>query len=715
MTRETAIIRPMPTETPPRAEPRPRRHERFGLSWTDEFAWLRDPAYPDVTDPAIRGYLEAENAWFERFMAPLRPQVDALHAELKARIKADDRSVPVREGRWEYHWQYFPGAQYRTWYRRGLAEAEPGVLLDEAALAEGKAYFNLRALDVSPDGRLLAYTTDEDGSERYRLHLRDLADGHELADLVANTSGAVEWAEDGRTLLYVELNENLRPFRVRAHRLGADPATDAVIYQEDDPAFFVSIGKTRDRRFLLVASGTHVTREVRYLDAASPDGPLLTLAPRRDGHRYTVDHAHGRFWILTNDRHENFRLVSAPEAAPGEANWCQEIAGDDHHYLLGVSCFADFLVLSERADGLADLRLRSYAGEEQVIGFPETVYTVSLGDNREFATDRIRVGYTSMVTPPSVIDYVVASRELIVRKVQEIPSGYAKERYVTRRLLATAPDGAHVPITIVHRDDFPPRGGGPLLLYGYGAYGHGLDPAFAPSRLSLLDRGLAFAYAHVRGGDELGHRWYREGKLAQKPSSFTDFIACAEYLIAEGYTAPGRIAAKGGSAGGMLMGAVANLRPELWGCVIAEVPFVDVVNTMLDATLPLTPIEWPEWGNPLEDPAALRLLLGYSPYDNVRSQPYPPMLVTAGISDPRVTYWEPAKYVARLRATKTDANPLLLKTNMSSGHFGQSGRYDALLELAEQFAFLFACLGVAGYSEGDGRQGSRLSSDTIAS
>ncbi len=684
----------MTLQTPPRAQARPIRHERFGLGWTDDYGWLRDPAYPDVTDPAIRGYLEAENAWFDQFMAPLRPEIARLHAELKARIKPDDRSVPVREGGFEYHWQYFADAQYRTWYRRALDAPAASVLLDEAELARGKAYFNLRALDVSPDGRLLAYTTDEDGSERYRLHLRDLEDGHELADLVANTSGAVEWAEDGRTLLYVELNDSLRPYRVRAHRLGEDPAGDPVLYQEDDPAFFVAIGKTRDRRFLLVASGTHVTREVHLLDADAPETPLRLVAARRDGHRYSVDHAHGRVWILTNDRHENFRLVSAPEGEPGEAHWREEIAGDDHRYLLGLSCFERFMVLSERVDGLADLRLRSYAGEEQVIGFPESVYTVSLGDNREFATDRIRVGYTSMVTPPSVIDYVVATRELIVRKVQEIPSGYERERYVTRRLLATAPDGTQVPISIVHREDFPPEGGGPLLLYGYGAYGHGLDPAFAPSRLSLLDRGVAFAYAHVRGGDEMGHRWYREGKLKAKPNSFADFIACAEYLIAEGYTAPGKVAIKGGSAGGMLMGAAANLRPELWGCVIAEVPFVDVVNTILDATLPLTPIEWPEWGNPLEDPEALALLLGYSPYDNIRPQPYPPMLVTAGISDPRVTYWEPAKYVARLRATKTDDRPLLLKTNMTSGHFGQSGRYDALLELAEQYAFLFACLGV---------------------
>jgi oligopeptidase B len=691
----------MSEQAPPRAQPRPVERSRFGVTWTDEYAWLRDPAYPEVVDPEIRGYLEAENAWFERFMAPLRPEVGRLHAELKARVKADDASVPVREGGWEYHWRFSEGAQYRTWYRRALLRdgaddgGPPAVILDEARLAEGKAYFNLRALDASPDGRLLAYTTDEDGSERYRLHLRDLGTGAELPDLVANLSGAVEWAEDGRTLLYVELNDQLRPFRVRAHRLGDDPSGDAVLYEEADPAFFVSIAKTRSRRFLLVATGTHVTREVRLLDAREPAAEARLVAPRREGHRYGLDHAHGRLWILTNDRHENFRLASAPEGTPGEAHWREEVAGGDRHYLLGVSCFERFMVLSERSDGLADLRVRGYGGEgEHVIRFPEAVGTVSLGDNREFATDRVRVGYTSMVTPPSVFDYVVATRELALRKQQEIPSGYDKSRYATRRLMAPAADGAQVPVTIVHRGDFPPAGGGPLLLYGYGAYGHGLDPAFAPSRLSLLDRGVAFAYAHVRGGDELGHRWYREGKLAQKPNTFADFVACAEHLVAEGYTRAGRIAIKGGSAGGMLVGAAANLRPDLWGCVVAEVPFVDVLNTMLDATLPLTPIEWPEWGDPLTDPEAFERIRGYSPYDNVRRQAYPPMLVTAGISDPRVTYWEPAKYVARLRAARTDANPLLLKTNMASGHFGRSGRYDALLELAEQFAFVFACLGI---------------------
>lgn len=679
---------------PPVAPRRPTIRERFKIAWTDEYAWLRDPAYPEVKDPAILAYLEAENAWFDAVMEPHKALIERLHAEFKARIKEDDSSVPVREGAFEYHWRFVPGAQYRTWCRRALDAPEPEIILDENRLAEGRGYFNLRALDVSPDGRLLAYTTDDDGSERFGLHLKDLATGEELADLVANTSGAVEWAEDGRTLLYVELNDKLRPFRVRAHRLGSDPAEDAVLYEERDPAFFVSIGKTRSRRFLLIATGTHVTREIRLLDACDVGVPPQLVAPRREGHRYGLDHAHGRLWILTNDRHENFRLVSAPEAAPEEANWREELPGSEHHYLLAVSCFEDFMVLSERADGLSRIRVCAYGGEGHVIDFPEPVYTAMLGDNREFATDRIRLSYTSMVTPASVIDYVVPSRALILRKEQEIPSGYDKSRYVTRRLMAPAADGIEVPVTIVHRKELPPEGGGRLFLYGYGSYGHGLDPAFAPSRLTLLDRGFVFAYAHVRGGDEMGHRWYRDGKLDKKTNSFTDFIACAEYLIREGYTRAGDIAIKGGSAGGMLIGAVVNLRPDLWRCAIAEVPFVDVLNTMLDASLPLTPIEWPEWGNPVEDRAAFERIRSYSPYDNLRPQAYPPMLVTAGISDPRVTYWEPAKYVARLRTTKTDANLVLLKTNMEAGHFGKSGRFDALYELAEQYAFVFKCFGM---------------------
>jgi oligopeptidase B len=687
----------MTDAAPPRAAQHPIVNERHGVSWPDPYAWLRDPAYPEVQDPEIRAYLEAENAYFAAVMAPEQGLIQELHTELKGRIKDDDSSVPVADGAYLYHWQFQPGAQYRTWYRAPREGGTAAVMLDETALALDKSYFNLRSLAPSPDGQLLAFATDENGSERYVIHIKDLASGVSTTDLVANTAGSVVWSADGATLFYVELNEKLRPYRVRAHRLGTDATADRTVYTEDDPAFFVSIGLTQSRRFVVVTAGSHVTREVRLIDATRPAGEPLLIAARRDGHRYSVEHAHDRLWIRTNDRHENFRLVSAPIDAPGEASWQEEIAGDDHHYLLGVTCFRDFLVITERLDGLANLRIRDYAGEEHAIDFAEAVYTAGLGDNREFATDRLRVGFSSLTRPATVLDYHVADRRLEVLKEQEIPSGYDASRYVGRRLWAAAADGERVPISLVHARDCPVDGSGRLYLYGYGSYGMAMEPSFNSTRLSLLDRGFAVAIAHVRGGDELGHRWYREGKLERKTNSFTDFIACAEALIEGGYAAPGRIAIRGGSAGGMLMGAVTNLRPELWRCVVAEVPFVDVLNTMLDASLPLTPIEWPEWGNPLTSEEDFRRIRAYCPYENIEAKAYPAMLVTAGISDPRVTYWEPAKYVARLRELKTDRNLLLLKTNMDAGHFGASGRFDALKELAEILAFILKC-----FRDGDG-------------
>jgi len=444
----------------------------------------------------------------------------------------------------------------------------------------------------------------------------------------------------------------------------------------------------------VLSSGSHVTREIRLIETASPEAEPRLVAPRRDEHRYSVEHAGDRLWIRTNDRHENFRLVSAPVDAPGESNWQEEIAGDDDDYLIDVTCFADFMVVTERRHGLANLRVRRYDGSEHAIDFHEDVFTAGLGDNREFATDRLRLGFSSLTTPATVYDYHLAERRLETLKVQEIPSGYDASRYVGERLWAKAVDGTEVPISVIRRKDYPKDGSGRLFLYGYGSYGMGMPPSFNASRLSLVDRGFAFAIAHVRGGDEMGHRWYREGKLEKKSNTFSDFISCAEKLIESGYAEPGQIAIRGGSAGGMLMGAVTNMRPELWRCVVAEVPFVDVLNTMQDESLPLTPIEWPEWGNPLTSKDDFLRIRSYCPYENIEAKAYPAMLVTAGISDPRVTYWEPAKYVAKLRATKTDDNILLLKTNMDAGHFGASGRFDALKEHAEVLAFVFKCFAI---------------------
>ena len=604
--------------------------------------------------------------------------------------------MPAPHGPFAYFWRFEAGAQYRTWYRTARDGGAPELLLDERVLAAKSDYFALRSIVVAPDHRQLAYATDDDGSERFVVHILDLETGRAKADLVHNTSGAVLWSADGGTLFYVELNESLRPFRVRAHELGHDETEDRIVYEEHDPAFFVHLGRTSDRRWILVNTGTHVTRECRLIDALRPDAPPRLVAARRDGHRYGLDHAHGRFWLLTNDRHRNYRLVSAPADDPSEENWREEIAPGDHHYLLDVDCFAGFMVITEKLDGLSNLRVRAYDGaSEHAIDFGEEVYAAGLGDNREFETDRLRIGFSSMVTPGTVFDYVVAERRLITRKVQEIPSGYDPRLYESHRLWAKAADGTAVPISIVHRKDFAKDGRGRVYLYGYGAYGMGSDPNFNANRLSLMERGFACAIAHVRGGDELGYGWYEAGKLANKPNSFTDFIACAERLIECRYTRPGNIAILGGSAGGMLVGAVANMRPDLFGCVVAQVPFVDVLDTMLDPSLPLTPIEWPEWGNPLESEADFARIRSYSPYDNVAARAYPPMLVTAGIADPRVTYWEPAKWVAKLRALKTDDNLLLLKTNMGAGHFGRSGRFDALEELAQVYTFIFKCFGLS--------------------
>ena len=681
-----------PDREPPRAERRPQRTEAFGRVLVDDYAWLRDPAYPEVTDPDIRAHLEAENAYADAVLAPRRGLVARLFDELKGRIKDDDAGVPTPHGPFLYGWRFAPGAQYRSWYRRPRDDGEERVFLDEPRLAEGATYFNLRTFQPSPSHALVAYATDRDGSERYVIEVIAPDEGRALDDRVANTSGTPVWADD-RTFFYCELNDQLRPFRVRRHTLGTPPEADPIVYEEPDPGFFVGVAKTLTDEFVLIATGDHVTSEVHLIPAAAPATPPRVVVPRRPGHEYGLAQRGDRFLITTNDRHRNFRLVEAPVADPGEANWREVLAPSDAVYLVGVVGFRDFVVTVTRERGLVQIRLRFDDGRVVEVPWPEAAYAAGLAANLDYATDRLRLRYSSMVTPASVIDFHPGDGRLETLKVQEIPSGYDPTRYRTERLEATAADGAAVPISLVQPADFPADGSGPLLLYGYGSYGMGLDPSFSTARLSLLDRGFAVAIAHVRGGDELGRGWYEDGKLEKKTNTFDDFIACAEHLVAEGRTSAGRIAIEGGSAGGMLVGAVLNRRPDLWGCALALVPFVDVLNTMRDASLPLTPIEWPEWGNPLEDEAAFETILAYSPYENVTARAYPPMFVRAGIADPRVTYWEPAKWVAKLRATKTDDNPLILRTNMDAGHFGASGRYDEFEERAEEFAFLLACFG----------------------
>ncbi len=687
------MIDPAQLPAPPVAARHPHSFEHHGRRVEDNLHWLRDAGYPEVSDEAVLSYLREENAYFEAAMAPVRPLVDTLFAEMKGRMKEDDASVPRRDGDWDYWWAFETGAQYRHWLRRPTGSAEAGqVILDEVKEAEGHDYFRLGALSISPDGRLAAWAADTSGAERFALKIRDLATGEDIETVSSVVNGAVVWSAGSDAVAYTEVNDNWRTFRARLHTLGTDPESDPTLYEEvEDIGFNVHVGRTQDRQWIVVGTNDHETSEIRLVPAADPLAAPLLISPRKEKRQYSVDSAHGTLWILTNDDHINFRLASASSEAPGE--WTTVIAGSDQVYLRGVSSFARHLVIEERVDGLDQIRLRTYEGDEHRVAFPEASYTAGLGTNPEYDSLDYRIGYASMVTPDTVYDYDPAARALTVRKVREVPSGYDASLYATERLMVPARDGKSIPVSVVYRKGFEKNGRGPLFLYAYGAYGFAYPPGFSADRLSLLDRGWACAIAHIRGGDDLGYGWYLDGKAEKRWNSFHDFSDSAKGLIAAGFACPGRIAIQGGSAGGELMGVASNTDPDLWGAVVADVPFVDVLNTMLDESLPLTPGEWPEWGNPITDPAAFDLILSYSPYDNVSAQAYPPMLITGGLNDPRVTYWEPAKWAARLRATKTDANPLLLKINMGAGHGGKSGRYEAITERAEAFAFMIEALG----------------------
>jgi oligopeptidase B len=674
------------TATPPVAARHPHSTTRHGYTIDDPYFWLKDQGYPKVDDVAVLDYLKDENAYFEAWKARHQPLVDTLFAEMKGRLKEDDAGVPQKDGDWLYWWAFKPGGQYRIWYRKPVASGAESVILDEPKEAEGKEYFKLQVHAVSPDGQLLAWSSDTNGSERFVLKIRDLASGEDIETVSPITNGAVAWSADSKAIAYTEVNENWRTDTAKLHRLGTAPATDAVLYHEDDDGFSIGIGETQDQSWIVVATGDNQTTEVRLIPTADPGAAPLLVSPRKVERQYSVDSAHGRLWILTNDDHVNFRIATADPAAPGD--WKTVIAGSDRVYLRGITAFAKHLVVTERVDGLDQIRLRDYdSGSETRIPFPEASYMAGLAENPEYDPAAYRLVYSSMVTPPTVYDYDPAAAKLTALKVQEVPSGYDASQYATERVMVPARDGKKIPVSVVYRKGFRKDGKGKLFLYAYGAYGYAVPPSFSTVRLSLLDRGWAFAIAHIRGGDDLGYGWYLQGKAKQRWNTFHDFVDAAKGLIAEKFTAPKKIAINGGSAGGELMGVVANTDPELWGAVIADVPFVDVLNTMQDESLPLTPGEWPEWGNPITDKAAFELLRSYSPYDNVTAKAYPPMLITGGLNDPRVTYWEPAKWAAKLRHAKTDDNRLLLKINMGAGHGGKSGRYDSLVEDAEAYAF----------------------------
>ncbi len=689
--------------SPPVAAKKPSSVTHHGITVGDDYAWLRDPGYPEVTDKEVLAHLEAENAWFEARMAAQKPLVETLFQEMRGRIKEADKSVPQKDGDYLYWIEFEEGAEYKKWWRRPVGAKDDGsadeLMLDEVALAEGKEYFRLGAISVSNDAKLLAYAIDDNGSERFTARIKVLATGELLPDEIPGTLSSLVWVAADKGLVYSLANENWRTDNARLHWLGQDIASDVELYHEDDEGFRVGSSLSANEKWLVIGTSDHETSEVRLIPAADPLATPILVKPRAKGVEYDVDERDGTLFVHANDTHENFRLATAPLANPGE--WTTLIEGTDEFYLTGFDLFRDFYVIEGRKTlgngaGLDQIELRYYDDPARIepIVFPEASYSAGTGDNPEWVVDKLRLSYESMVSPASVLDYHLADKRLEVLKVQEIPSGYDASLYKTERLEITARDGTAIPVSVVMRRDR--ADGGPLYLYGYGAYGIAIDPGFSTTRLSLVDRGFAYAIAHIRGGDDMGRAWYKAGKLERRTNTFNDFVDVAKVLVARGYTQAGKIAISGGSAGGELMGAVINSDPELFGAVAAHVPFVDVLATMLDESLPLTPGEWPEWGNPIEDKAAFELIRSYSPYDQVTAQTYPPMLVTAGLNDPRVTYWEPAKWVAKLRELKTDQNELLLKTNMGAGHGGKSGRFESLRETAEEFAFILWQLGVPG-------------------
>ncbi|WP_088343140.1 MULTISPECIES: S9 family peptidase [Rhodomicrobium] len=691
----------------PTAEKRPLRSLHHGIERFDDYAWLRADNWQEVMrDPSvlaedIRSYLSAENAYTESVLAQTEALLETLFQEMKGRIKEDDSTVPARDGPWAYFVSFVTGGQHPLFCREPEGGGEKQVLLDGNKLAEGQAYFDIASATHSHDHRLLAYGVDDRGSEFYTLKLRDLDKGADLADVIPETTGQGVWSADGQWLFYTRLDENHRPRQVYRHRLGTPAEEDILVYDEPDTGFYVSVSETSDRRYILLQSGDHQTSEVHLLDSANVDAEPILVSGREQDHEYSVDHRDDRLIILTNSGGaEDFRIVEGVPGASRES-WRELEPHRPGRLILDVLVFRDFLVRLEREQGLPRLVIRRFEdGQEHSIAFDEEAYSLSAMSGYEFATNNLRFSYSSMTTPSQIFDYDMATRERRLRKTQEVPTGHRPQDYITARVFAPAEDGELVPVSLLYRRDTPLDGSAPLLLYGYGSYGMAMPASFSTNRLSLVDRGFIYAIAHIRGGKDKGYGWYRTGRRNLKVNTFTDFIAAGRYLASNGFTKPGNIVAHGGSAGGMLMGAVANMAPELFKGVIAEVPFVDVLTTMLDASLPLTPPEWPEWGNPLASSVDYLTIAAYSPYDNVSAQNYPHILALAGLTDPRVTYWEPAKWVAKLRALKTDGNLLLLRTNMEAGHGGASGRFDRLKEVALSYAFALMIAGRAGQLEG---------------
>jgi oligopeptidase B len=685
----------------PRARRIPFVSSHHGIKRVDDYAWfrasnwqavMRDPAQ---LDSAVRTHLEAENAYTATAMADTVALQERLFGEMKGRIKEDDATVPAPDGVYAYYTRYVIGGQHPLFCRTPRDGGEEQVLVDGNALARPHAYFRIAGVAHSPDHSLIAYAVDTKGSEFYAVNVIEAASGKLIDARIADNNGALEWTSDSRSLLYIWVDDEHRPRKLLSHAIGAD-GSDALIHEQNDPGFFLGIGTTQDRRYLLLSVHDHETAEISLIDAADPSAPPLLVAPRKVEHDYSVEHHDGRLIILTNSGGaEDYRIVEVPVETPGPEHWREIEPHRPGRLILDVVAYKDFLVRLEREDGLPRIVVRRFAdGEEHEIAFDEEAYSLGLSAGYEYDTPTLRFTYSSMTTPAQVFDYDMEARSRTLRKTQEVPSGHDPSLYVTRRVMAPAKDGETVPVSLLYHKNTKLDGSAPLLLYGYGAYGMTIPAGFSTNALSLVDRGFVYAIAHVRGGKDKGYRWYKAGKREKKVNTFTDFIAAGEFLAEQRFSARGRVVAHGGSAGGMLMGAVANMAPDLFLGIIAEVPFVDVLTTMLDASLPLTPPEWPEWGNPIESEADYRTIADYSPYDNVRAIAHPHILALAGLTDPRVTYWEPAKWMAKLRELDAGDSLLLFRTNMEAGHAGASGRFERLKEVALAYAFALKIAGL---------------------
>ncbi|RWG53887.1 MAG: S9 family peptidase [Mesorhizobium sp.] len=692
-----------PTAIPPRPEKRPIFDVHHGITRTDDYAWMRAANWqamfrdPALLDGAIRAHLEAENAYQATLMADTAELRRKLFAEMKGRIKEDDSTVPMKDGPYAYGSSFKLGGEQPRYFRTPRDGGIEEILLDGDAEAEGKPYFRLGGFDHSADHRKLLWAFDDKGSEFFALRVRDIASGKELTDQIPDTGGGGVWNAGDDGFFYTRLDDSHRPSKVFFHALGDNPENDRLIYEETDAGFFMDVSGTRSNDWIMIGINDHETSEYRLLRADEPFAEPKLVAARETGLQYDLEEGGDVFFILTNaDGAKDFKIMTAPVEDPVQANWKELVPHEPGRLILSVLGFRHHMVRLERKEGLPRIVVRDRAnGEEHLISFDEEAFSLGLSGSYEYDTEVMRFTYSSMTTPAQVFDYNMRSRERVLLKTQEVPSGHDPEHYVTRRLMAPAADGELVPISLIHHRDTPLDGSAPCLLYGYGSYGITVPAAFNTNCLSLVDRGFVYAIAHVRGGKDKGYGWYDDGKRRHKMNTFTDFIASARHLVAERYTSHDRIVAQGGSAGGMLMGAIANMAPESFGGIVAEVPFVDVLTTMLDASLPLTPPEWPEWGNPIASAEDYGTIAAYSPYDNVAALDYPPILALAGLTDPRVTYWEPAKWVARLRDRKAGDNPVLFKINMESGHAGASGRFSRLEEIAYIYAFALKVTGKA--------------------